>query len=281
MRLPTLFYLLIASCVSVFLACGASDERRDSSAELSDDFTQIAGLPYAVGASSGTFASHGKGLHPRRRLNVVAEADWLVKDLLIKRDGELRLGLEFHYRSPIPDPLNEMPLTFVGSVVFLELYAVYVSTWPFTSGESTVRMVIFSPIVVNQGNVHRAIVTYKGNFRIPDAYIAERWPLDNLGIAFGWIRVYQTPQGEYLYQLMLSSEYFTPDFKVDTSYEKVSGSFGHIYLPISESQMGVAHIWSNPNSLDVYTDFFDYVAWVQENLLVPKKSKLQPNFPNP
>ena len=277
MRVPTRFYLLIASFV--FFACGASDELRDSPAELSDDFTQIAGLPYAVGIFSGTFPSPGpRGLHISRRLNQAAEADWLVKDLLIKRDGELRLGLEFHYRSPIPDTSDEMPLTFIGSALFLELIGIYVSTWPFTSGERRGSMILFSPIVVDRGNVHRAIVTYKGNFRLPDAYRAERWPLDYLGIGFAWLRVYQTPQGQHLYELMYSSRMVPPDFKVDTTYEKVAGSFELIYLPFPESQMGVTYIWDMPST---ETDFFDYVAWVQENLLVPKKSKLQPNFPNP
>ena len=168
MRVPTRFYLLIASFV--FFACGASDELRDSPAELSYDFTQIAGLPYAVGIFSGTFPSPGpRGLHISRRLNQAAEADWLVTDLLIKRDGELRLGLEFHYRSPIPDTSDEMPLTFIGSALFLELIGIYVSTWPFTSGERRGSVILFSPIVVDRGNVHRAIVTYKGNFRLPDA----------------------------------------------------------------------------------------------------------------
>lgn len=144
---------------------------------------------------------------------------------------------------------------------------------------------LFSPISINPRDVQRTIVTYKGRFalpsdnidvELPDGTIIERYFLGELAVTFAWLRVYQTPQGEHFYELMLSGE-SNLDFKVGTSYEKVSGSFEYIYLPCPESQMGVVYIYG----FGGYTDFFDYVAWVQENVLFPKESKLQPNFPNP
>ncbi len=283
MRLPTLFHLVIASCVSVFLACGASDELRDSSDELPDDFilsddvAQIAGLPYGVGVYPYMFGPPGLRLPVLRRINPAAQANWMFKNLLIKHDGELRLSLELRYRSFIPD---QMQLTFVGSVVFLHLTGLYPYRGKIRTRQRTEMLtLLFSPIAIDQRDVQHAIVTYKGNFELPDVNIFEGRSLEHLGLGFAWLRVYQTPQGEHLYELMLSSEPFSRDenFKVDTSYQNVSGNFPSIYFPFHESQMGVAgveHIWNKHdlNETDSFTDFFDYVAWVQENLLVPKNT---------
>ena len=295
MRLPTLFYLLIASCVSVFLACGASDELRDSSDELPDDFilsddvAQIARLPYTVGIFAQNFSEPAPEIwRTNQKLNPAAKADWVIKDLLIKRDRELRLRLELRYHSPTPSTPDGIPLTFVGAALFLELIGTYVDQTPVTYGFSTLFIMLFSPISINPRDVQRTIVTYKGRFALPsdnidvalpDGTIIERYFLGELAVTFAWLRVYQIPQGEHFYELILSGE-SNLDFKVGTSYEKVSGSFEYIYLPFPESQMGVAYIYGGFGG---YTDthFFDYVAWVQENVLFPKESKLQPNFPNP
>ena len=294
MRLPTLFYLLIASCISVFLACGASDELRDSSVEpsddliVSDDVAQIARLPYVVGVFSPNFSEPALGQHRNQRLNLAAKADWVIKDLLIKRDREFRLRLELRYHSPPPNTPDGIPLTFVGSALFLELIGNYKDQTPVTYGFGTGMNMLFSPISINPRDVQRTIVSYQGRFALPsdnidvalpDGTIIERYFLGKLAVTFAWLRVYQTPQGEHFYELILSRE-SNLDFKVGTSYEKVLGKFEFIYLPFPESQMGVAYIYGGFGG-HTDTDFFDYVAWVQENVLFPKESKLQPNFPNP
>ena len=82
MRLPALFYLLIASCVSVFLACGASDELRDSSDELPDDFIlsdDVAHCPIVLVLPQAFCFMVTWATSTRRRLNLAAEADWLVQ----------------------------------------------------------------------------------------------------------------------------------------------------------------------------------------------------------
>ena len=85
--------------------------------------------------------------------------------------------------------------------------------------------------------------------------------------------MYQTRQGEYRYELMLSSGKSKPNenCKVDTSYEKVWGNFDLIYLPFPESHLGVAYIQDKPDGIDPSTGFFDYVEWVKENVLAPKQ----------
>ena len=273
MRLPALFHLLILSCVSVFLACGASDEQ-------SENFFQLAGFPYAVGARPGVFPRPGAtrffdNQPIRAKLNSNAAAEWLARDLLITHNGELRLGLELRYRSSIPE---QMQLTFVGSAVFLELYATYVSNLPSGGGVTThlypVRItMLLSPIAVDHEDAQRGFVTYKGIYPHPDPDVFEGRSLDYLALGFAWLRVYQTRSGEHLYELMLSSGQSNPDenCKVDTSYEKVLGSFDPIYLPFPESHLGVAYIQDKPNGIDPFTGFFDYVEWVKENVLAPKQ----------
>jgi hypothetical protein len=273
MRLPALFHLLILSFVFVFLACGASDEQ-------SENFFQLAGFPYAVGARPGVFPRPGAtrffdNQPIRAKLNSNAAAEWLARDLLITHNGELRLGLELRYRSSIPE---QMQLTFVGSAVFLELYATYVSNLPSGGGVTThlypVRItMLLSPIAVDHKDAQRGFITYKGIYPHPDTDIFEGRSLDYLALGFAWLRVYKTREGEYRYELMLSSGRSKPDknCKVDTSYDKVLGSFDPIYLPFPESQMGIAYIQDEPDGIDPFTGFFDYVKWVKENVLVPKQ----------
>lgn len=265
MRLPTLFYLLITSSVSVFLACSASDEQ-------SENFFQLAGFPYTVGARPGVFprpqATDLFDNQPlRAKLNLNAAAEWLARDLLITHNGELRLGLELRYRSSIP---QRRQLTFVGSALFLELYATYVGNLPITHG---VRItMLLSPIVVDYRDAQRGFVTYKGTYPPPHPDVFEGRSLDYLEIGFAWLRVYKTRDGDYRYELMLSSGRSKPDenCKVDTSYDKVLGSFDPIYLPFPESYIGTAYIQDKPDGIDP-TSFFDYVEWVKENVLALKQ----------
>ena len=272
MRLPALFHLLIASFVSAFLACGASDEQ-------SENFFQLAGFPYAVGARPGIFPRPGANRffdnQPlRAKLNRDAAVEWLTRDLLITHNGELRLRLELRYRSSIPE---QTQLTFVGSALFLELYATYVSNLPRTD-EVTIPLhpvritMLLSPIAVDHKDAQRGFVTYKGIYPPPEPNVFEGRSLDFLALGFAWLRVYKTREGEDRYELMLSSGRSKPDEKcrVDTTYDKVWGSFDPIYLPFPESHLGVAYIQDEPDGIDPVTGFFDYVKWVKENVLVPK-----------
>ena len=250
--------ILIVSFIFVFWGC--------TSPEDSDDFSTIEELLYAVGVEPCSIRDFGNGYD---NLNKNAQADWLVKDVQITRDGELRLNIELHYRSSTPDEL-----TFVGSAVFLELIGAYVSEGRFTHGEVTSISLLFAPIAFRPTESRQAKATYKGNFELPaEKLIREIASLRWLKLAFAWVRVYQNTQGEYFYEWVSSSDsYYSPEnlkMTVGKKYQEISGSLGLIYHPLPESKAsGISIEWHARDSIYIRSvDYFDYVEWLKANAL--------------
>lgn len=187
------------------------------------------------------------------------EAEWTAQNFRLRNNGMFLVDLKCEYKSKDTDICKVYgggvstvgDLEYVGSVVFLQVSAVY--RQEFFGDFTHVDLTEIIPLTADSVNSAHCQTEYSGSFNPPSE--RKREELYALEIKISWVRIFKDEENFYYQWMQGDSDVWSGEkLETDRIYNNLSGGF-LVYYPIPEGMTSLLLPYE-----------FDYVQWIKENL---------------